>query len=581
MAAHDAAETSAITQINRINVSIVTEKNRTGSSLTGKGNAGEPATPGELILDKYEVIEKMNVAAGEALLYLCRYNEKLYVAKLYQNTAPTDATVIERLKKVESPYVAQIIDRGDFKEHPVEITEYYANGSLQTIGRLQPDVIKKIVGEINEGLHALHEVGVIHKDLKPSNVMISDDRKNVALIDFGVSLAISKEDGAGVAASDDLTPEFSAPETFDGIFWAGSDYYSLGMTVLYLACGETPHAGDSREEIVRSLRLHDVEIPNSVPRDLRDLIRGLTYLDIKNRNDKDDLNNRWTYEQVKKWLKGTPAPVPPVREGAYVTFPRFVFNEREYTSLEHLILGMNQYWEEAKKIIFDGTLADHFRMSNPNLSIALRDVVQGSKGKDDDLVLFSALYKLNPGMKWFLWKGHRKRDLSALGTIIMEAFRDGGGFKSPTLTEIIEKGVLSEYIALTEGTGSPKYEIMKANEDRIATAQNDWDLQFSMFMLAYQLTEDRTLVYRRRIGEKSNGDAVTAIPSDVVFRSALEIIRYLQKTMNLEDNGKEYDRFVRFIGLEDDDGRFGPQLQAWLTMYNQLEKFTKYLKNNA
>ena len=94
-------------------------------------------------------------------------------------------------------------------------------------------MVRKIIPNINEGLHAIHEAGIIHKDLKPSNIMLNSDGETVSIIDFGISSIIA--DGNTVLVTKTgMTPEYSAPETFKNLFLRESDYYSFGITLFEL-----------------------------------------------------------------------------------------------------------------------------------------------------------------------------------------------------------------------------------------------------------------------------------------------------------------------------------------------------------
>ena len=243
-----------------------------------------------ILCDKYKVIEKMNIDTGEADFYLCIYRRKKYIAKVYRRKCATKSEIVDTIKKIVSPYIAKIYDTGIINGFPYEIIPYYKNGSLQGKTFSFEELKNNIIPCINEGLKVLHKNKIIHKDLKPSNIMLCDNGKDVAIIDFGTS---SKLEGENTIV---MTPIYSAPETFRNLFLKESDYYSLGVTIFELFCGYTPYSNMSQDEIEQYTTVQKLPIPKDMPKELANLINSLTYYDITNRKNKDNPNRRWTYE---------------------------------------------------------------------------------------------------------------------------------------------------------------------------------------------------------------------------------------------------------------------------------------------
>ena len=81
---------------------------------------------------------------------------------------------------------------------------------------------------------------IIHKDLKPSNIMLLDDNRSVAIIDFGIS-SVVEQGNTVLVTKTGMTPEYSAPETFRKSLFEESDYYSFGITLYELYCGYNPY----------------------------------------------------------------------------------------------------------------------------------------------------------------------------------------------------------------------------------------------------------------------------------------------------------------------------------------------------
>ena len=197
-----------------INAEVVEEYNRQNNI---ESDSNTLVSEGTVICDRYRVISQLEVSSGEADLFLCSDGLSQYVAKIYKRKIAIKSEVIDALLKIDSPYVARLYQIGDFNGYLVEILPYYEKGSLQGKTFTEDELVRKIIPNINEGLHAIHEAGIIHKDLKPSNIMLNSDGETVSIIDFGISSVI--EDGSTVLVTKTgMTPEYSAPETFKNLF---------------------------------------------------------------------------------------------------------------------------------------------------------------------------------------------------------------------------------------------------------------------------------------------------------------------------------------------------------------------------
>jgi putative nucleotidyltransferase with HDIG domain len=112
---------------------------------------------------------------------------------------------------------------------------------VQAQGGLMPDGAFDVALEIASGLQAIHEVGIVHRDLKASNIML-DSRAVVRIMDFG----ISKESGSSVTGTGIIigTPEYMSPEQARGdrVGFA-SDVYALGIVIFEIFTGQVPFRG--------------------------------------------------------------------------------------------------------------------------------------------------------------------------------------------------------------------------------------------------------------------------------------------------------------------------------------------------
>lgn len=124
----------------------------------------------------------------------------------------------------------------------VIITDLYLAGSLKNFvnncPKINLSIIRKWCKQILSALSFLHENNIIHRDIKCDNILINGVNGNIVIADFGVSGNISEDEWASTMVG---TPEFMAPEMFDGKYNFQSDIYSFGMLLLELITKTYPY----------------------------------------------------------------------------------------------------------------------------------------------------------------------------------------------------------------------------------------------------------------------------------------------------------------------------------------------------
>ena len=175
-----------------------------------------------------------------------------------------EATVMARL---DSPHVVSIYDHGRIDGWPYLVTQYAAGGDLGSLirerGPLPPPLAARVCSQVAEALVAAHAVGVVHRDVKPANVLLRDvgldrlDRMHVYLADFGVaSTGSSGSTGLTTAGAVAGTWNYLAPERAQGAPGSpASDLYSVGCLLWETLVGAPPYAGSDVE--VAMAHLHD------------------------------------------------------------------------------------------------------------------------------------------------------------------------------------------------------------------------------------------------------------------------------------------------------------------------------------
>lgn len=183
--------------------------------------------------------------------------------------------------KVTHINVVQVFEAGVHKDQPYLVMELVVGHSLGSLldevsrkaGRptgLPPEMVARLGSGIALGIHAIHAAGVVHRDIKPDNVMISAERVP-KVADLGLAKEIADPDalrltGTGMVVG---TPLYCAPEAIRNPQDIGpaADVYSLGVSLFHMIAGRPPFDGDTAYAVMRA-HLEDR------PRNLRDVVPG-------------------------------------------------------------------------------------------------------------------------------------------------------------------------------------------------------------------------------------------------------------------------------------------------------------------
>ncbi|MFW6388359.1 MAG: serine/threonine-protein kinase [Desulfohalobiaceae bacterium] len=171
------------------------------------------------------------------------------------------------LSRLEHPNIIEVFDFGADKGRGFIVMQYIAGGDLASHVHqpLDIDCLLRIFQEVCSGLQSVHEQGIVHRDIKPQNILLdnSGDKLVPKLTDFGLATA---PDQQGLTRPDLRlgTLEYSAPEQLSNPAHVGpaSDIYSLGASMYYVLSGGNLPSGDYArlEELQKGLpgRLHEV-----------------------------------------------------------------------------------------------------------------------------------------------------------------------------------------------------------------------------------------------------------------------------------------------------------------------------------
>ena len=181
-----------------------------------------------------------------------------------------------RLAKLSHPNVVQIYDVGKIGQRPYFVMEFLEGMTLASClsrGPLNFATSLRILQQLLDGLHAVHQLGIVHRDIKPGNVILSHDLQQCQLLDFGLADEASKPSATTTGVSG--TFGYLPPERLRGL--PGdyrADFFSLGCVAYEMFSGvrlhEMTHArGENRLSLTV---IDESEQWLNVPKDCREIV---------------------------------------------------------------------------------------------------------------------------------------------------------------------------------------------------------------------------------------------------------------------------------------------------------------------
>jgi len=216
---------------------------------------------GSVFANRYEVIEELGVG-GMGSVYKVfdkKIDEKVALKVLAPEVAG-DETTIERFRyelklarKVSHRNVCRMYDLSEEEGTPFITMEYVPGENLKNlikrIGQLSIAKAISIAKQVGEGLVEAHRLGVVHRDLKPQNIMV-DSEGNARIMDFGIARSIKTK---GITETGLIigTPEYMSPEQVEGQEAdQRSDIYSFGVILFEMVTGRVPFSGTTPLSVI-------------------------------------------------------------------------------------------------------------------------------------------------------------------------------------------------------------------------------------------------------------------------------------------------------------------------------------------
>jgi hypothetical protein len=371
-----------------------------GDGTVANGGDGllrnEPVPEQETVVDGWRLLRQLDGNGRVQERYLVAHDERAAEAilTLYQNGFEPDPAVYEVLGRLPREHVPEVYATGRWNGRAYEVTESLHGGTLADLGIVATDAdgIRRIVSELGHALHALSEVGLRHRDIRPGTLVVRS-REPLDLVVTGFGSARLSDFDLDIVSPLDVS-RYMAPEAIAGGVAAASDWWSIGMVLLE----QITHGACFAEINERAFLIHvlaiGVTLPDGLDPSIDLLLRGLL--------TKDRLR-RWQWPQVQAWLNGDTVAAEPragrVQDDAGQATIRLGTRTFRQPSLFALAAAEAGNWQEASDHLARGVLstwAQQVGVDERQLG-GLRQVAQHD-ALEEDLRLMLALKILNPEM---------------------------------------------------------------------------------------------------------------------------------------------------------------------------------------
>ncbi len=256
---------------------------------SGQGVSGSSLAlqPGSVLGGRYDILHLLG-EGGMGAVYKAKDREldRFVALKVIHPELANRPEVLQRFKQelilarqVTHKNVIRIYDLGEADKVKFISMDYVDGQDLKTLlkqkGKLAPEEVISIISQVCRALNAAHAEGVIHRDLKPQNIMVDNDRK-VTVMDFGIARSMETpgltQTGAVLG-----TPEYMSPEQAKGEeARAQSDLFALGIISYELLTGKTPYRADTALATMlkrtQERARPPVDLDPAIPRYLSDVV---------------------------------------------------------------------------------------------------------------------------------------------------------------------------------------------------------------------------------------------------------------------------------------------------------------------
>ncbi len=354
--------------------------------------------------NKSYTVKKLLGSGAEGDIYVVADSKRLYALKKYHHGFGPNKKILPGLKKLNGKgYIADIIDYGD----DFELMEYIPEGSAAEAGiKGNAAAILAVAVKTAMSLDKLHGNGILHKDIKPANILIrSKSDWDSVLCDFGIADELDRD--GKCATLQVRTPIYAAPEVYTDTITIDNatyielgpkaDFYSLGMSILSLWMGESAFLSKESQMAIDKVKGR-ITVPAEMPDPLARICRGLL---IKNPA------KRWDWPEIERTLNGETVEV---EEDTIIEDLNITFSASKHlvaNTPEELAQCMMQDKDLAIKYLYRGQV-EKWLKPYPELVLEMQEIVEKRYPKDQNTGVMAAIYALDPAMPFELSGGSRE-----------------------------------------------------------------------------------------------------------------------------------------------------------------------------
>lgn len=243
---------------------------------------------GRVLGNRYEILEEIG-QGGMAYVYKarCRILNRIVAVKILRKEFLNNQEFLDKFKNeaqsaasLTHPNIVNIYDVGQDHEDHYIVMEYIDGISLKDLikreGKLSESMALDISKQIAQAISQAHKNNIIHRDIKPHNILITKDCL-IKVVDFGIAKAVSSSTVTNAGGVIGSVHYFSPEQARGGYLDEKSDLYSLGIVLYEMLVGNVPFRGDSPVNIALKHINEEIKFPPQMQEDISDEIQNLIF----------------------------------------------------------------------------------------------------------------------------------------------------------------------------------------------------------------------------------------------------------------------------------------------------------------
>jgi predicted Ser/Thr protein kinase len=280
-----------------------------------------PPSQGLPVLPGYQLLEVIGRGGmGTVFKAIHRELNRVVALKLIHPVGRDEASVrarfereVRSLARIEHPNIVPVYDAGYWQGFPFLAMKYVAGGNLaHHLGRIRADLQSavRLVAQVARAVHQLHAEGVLHRDLKPMNILLGEG-DNPLVADFGLARWLDDDSDLTVTGNPLGTRQYMAPEQTLGRksdYAPTCDIWGLGVVLYELMTGRRPFTHEDPVELYRRIR-H--EPPPACP-DADPVLEAIVRKCLAKQPDDRYPTAEAVAADLDRWLAGEPVTAPAV-----------------------------------------------------------------------------------------------------------------------------------------------------------------------------------------------------------------------------------------------------------------------------